>query len=571
VVQRQVFRAFSTFALAAALLAVGLVLTSRPAFADAKNEAAAKALEQKAMQEDYLNTDFDKAIDKLRQASAKCGSDKCSSIVRASIQVNVGVIQLAGKQNRDAAIAAFVDALKTDSNAAVDNDLRSKEIDAAFAEAKKQVGSGASGGGPPAAGDFSITPPPGQLVRTPLDVYFTYGGSDTLAKVVVKYKGFGMTEWKTLEAHAVDKGWGAEIPCADVQQGDLVYYLQGFNANNDPIATGGDRNNPYKTAVTRDFSGDAPHFPGKDPPKQCADAGDCPPDFPGCKKGGGDEAASNLKSEGDACEEDAECKSGTCTTDKVCAAGGDEEKPANGKRKKFWIGVAGQWDIAAVPGANQACLLYGPGQPPGNTTNTSATPVNTGGYYCTNNGSDFPSRANATQNSQISPNVDDKVQGGFAPANIRVMVTFDYAATANLLVGGRVGYVANTYDGQAAKNEGKTSFMGPVHLEARGTYVLGRDPIANAGLAPYLMGALGVSTWDGGVNVTVAQNPTFGNATTTAKAWVNSGPFFLSAGGGIRYAFSPRAALLVGPRLNLAFGSVTMFSISPELGLQYGF
>ena len=61
-VPRPVLRAFSTLALASALLGT----LSRPAFADAKTEAAAKALEQKAMQEDYLNTDFDKAIDKLR-------------------------------------------------------------------------------------------------------------------------------------------------------------------------------------------------------------------------------------------------------------------------------------------------------------------------------------------------------------------------------------------------------------------------------------------------------------------------------------------------------------------------
>jgi hypothetical protein len=567
VVLRKVLRGFSTFALAIALFAA-TAAAARPARADAKAEAAAKALEQKAMQEDYLNTDFDKAIDKLRQATAKCGSDKCSSIVRASIQVDIGVIQLAGKQNRDAAIGAFVDALKTDSNVKVEDDLRSKEIDSAFAEAKNKVGSAPKDSGPPAAGDFSIQPPPGQLVRTPLDIYFTYGGSEALAKVVVKYKGFGMPEWKTLEAHAIDKGWGVEIPCVDVQQGDLQYYLQGFNANNDPIATGGDRNSPYKTAVSRDFAGEAPHFPGKDPPKQCADAGDCPPDFPGCKKGGGGEDSS-LKSEGDTCEEDSECKSGTCSTDKTCAAGGEEETAPKGKRRKFWLGLAAQWDITVIPGANQVCLLYGPNQPPGNTTNTSATPVNSSGYYCTDSGgNDFPSRSSATENGQINPNVDDKVQGGFAPANIRVLLTFDYAATANMLIGARLGYVANTYDGQAAKNEGKTSPLGPVHLEARTTFVLGHDPLANAGLAPYVMGALGASTWDGHVSVTVVSNS---GQVATEKAWINSGPFFLSVGGGIRYAFTPRVALLVGPRLNVAFGSATLISISPELGLQYGF
>jgi hypothetical protein len=549
---RLVVRSLSILALALALVAT----TRSSARADAKVEGAAKALEQKAMQEDYLNTDFDKALEKLNQASNKCGAEKCSSIVRAQIKVEIGVVQIAGKQNRDAGMAAFVDALKIDSNAKVDDDLRTKEVDSAFAEAKNKVGSSSSA---PAASDFTVQPAPATMVRTPLAVYATYAGTEALTKVVVKYKGFGMGEWKTLQAKSMDSGgWGVEIPCADVQQGDLLYYLQGFNANNDPVATGGDRNNPFKTTVKRDFAGEAPHFPGKEAPKQCAEAGDCPPDFPGCKKGGAEEPTgeSTLKSEGAECEDDGECQSGSCK-DKVCTAG--EGKKSSSKRAKFWIGASFQMDFVLLPSANQVCLL-----------NAAALPVNTSGYYCTDSsGNDFPSRTNPAQNNSIQ-NGSDQVQGGFAPGDIRLMLTFDYAATENLLVGARLGYVLNSYNGSAAKNEGKA--FAPIHAEARGTWVFGRDPLSNAGLAPYAMVAAGISEWDAQVAVNVAEKGANNQVSTQSyKAWVVSGPAFFSLGGGLRYAFTPHFAAMVGPRFNVAFGNASLISLSPELGVQYGF
>src|SRR5580704_2699614 len=67
--------------LSSRLIALGLALVllavARPAQADARTEAAAKALEAKAMQEDYLATEFDKALEKLNQAASKCG-ERCS-------------------------------------------------------------------------------------------------------------------------------------------------------------------------------------------------------------------------------------------------------------------------------------------------------------------------------------------------------------------------------------------------------------------------------------------------------------------------------------------------------------
>ncbi|HEY2510829.1 MAG TPA: hypothetical protein VGI39_08235 [Polyangiaceae bacterium] len=541
-----------------ALLALGVVtLFSAPARADGRTENAARGLEQKAMQEDYLATDFDKALEKLNSAIGKCGTERCSSIVRAQLKRDVGVVQIA-KQNREAAVAAFAEALRADSNVVLDPDTRTKDVDAAWNEAKKQAGAGGGaatggGGGAPPAGDFTVNRAAQTLVRTPLPIYAEYTGSETLAKVVLKYKAFGMGEWKTLEMKPMDKAWGAEIPCLDVVGGDILYYVQGFNAANDPVATSGDRNNPFKTTAKANFSGDLPHFPGKAAPSQCQDTGDCPPDFPGCKKpvapSSGDEgtAESSLKSEGEDCESDDQCASGTCNAEKTCGAG-----TGNKKFRRWWIGLDLQLDFVPLPGADKVCLL----------TDPQATPVNTAGYYCYYGG-DFPSRTNRADNQQIDPNHSDRVAGGYALGTFRAMASLDYAINTHLLTGVRLGYAFNGYPGVAG------GAFPPVHAEARVTYIFGDQPLAKKGPGIYLSFGAGVTQFAANVSVSVIRLTT--NQATVVQAWDFTGPGFAALGAGLRYALSNRAAFMLGGRATAGFGNATFVPIlSPELSFQYG-
>ncbi len=280
--------------LASFALAVALVATiSLPALAqNAKVEAAAKALQKKAMDDDYLATEFAKAQDKLDKAIASCGTDKCGAPLRAQLKRDLGVVQIGGQLDKEKGIGNFVEAIKLDANIALDPDLRTKDLDAAFAEAKKRAAGGAptpapGGGGTPGqpSGDFIHEPVAEQQIRTAIPVYVEYSGEEQLVKVIARYKGFGMSDWKPVELKKMgDRGWGGVLPCGDVQQGTTQYYVQGFNADNDPVAVGGDRNNPYKVKVTREKVAEPPHLPNQAPPTQCADTGDCPPNFPGCKK-----------------------------------------------------------------------------------------------------------------------------------------------------------------------------------------------------------------------------------------------------------------------------------------------
>lgn len=573
----------------AAALAIGLTFAigDSPAFADPKTEAGAKALQKKAMEEDYLATEFGKAKEKLEKALAACGADKCAPAVKALLHRDLGVVYVGGLNDKDKGQAAFAEALKADPAVALDKDLTTKEITAVFEAAKKGGGAPAPGPGPGPSkgpsGDFVHTPFPEQQVRTSVPVLVEYGGEEKLVKVLVRYKGFGMTEFKQFELRKLsEKQWGGNSPCGDVQTGDFLYYIQGFNDQNDPVATAGSRNEPYKTKITAQAVADAPHLPNQPAPTQCADTGDCPPDFPGCKKKpppGGDEPTG--KPEGEACVEDNECQSNKCEKDKgadpldkgVCTA------PKGGPKgyRKFWAGLQFGMDFAFLPSGDEVCKL----------DKNANFPLNDTGYYCYEGaqGRDYPTRSVkldgsdradpatlAENNSILSPQSFNKVQGGVAPATIRILATADYGVTKNVMIGARLGLVVNTYPGEEGGKDAK-GFGAPIHLELRGTYLFGEGLTKTSGIIPYAFLGGGISNWDAKVGVTVTEvnAQTNARANRAVDAWYLGGPGFIGFGGGVRIMATERVAIPLGLRMAFALGNGVLPAISPELGVQFGF
>jgi opacity protein-like surface antigen len=206
----------------------------------------------------------------------------------------------------------------------------------------------------------------------------------------------------------------------------------------------------------------------------------------------------------------------------------------------------------------------------------SAAPINTAGYYCIdpgNNNADYPDRNDkqGTQNKNIvQDGKTDKVAGGGAFGNVRLLLTFDFALSPNFLLGLHGGVILNSYPGTAAQNDGKFSALGPVHLEGRATYVIGRDGVMRPGVGAYLMGGFGYAQSTARVGVSVREQGSPQNK--QVDAWAIGGPIFFTVGGGLRYGLSSRAALLIGPRLNFAFGNGLGFfpSTGLEGGIQFG-
>ena len=428
-----------------------------------------------------------------------------------------------------------------------------------------------------------------QVVKTPVPVYVEYTGSGALKRVVLRYKGFGMTEFANVDMVKMGSGYGASAKCTDVQQGDFKYFIQGFDDQNDVIASAGSRKNPFVVnirASVDDMNGDAPRLPGKKPEKQCGEtcpegpAGKCCRDPESCKGDGGGggtlevgaecsesteckssmctdgkcaEAAAKGKSDGESCEADNECSSESCKEGK-CAAVGPKKGP------RIFIGLGAAFDITFISSTDastkKACL-GGIGAPKG------VTPAPDEGYRCAENGAAYPS--NSTQFTGLNANGNaGAVQSGTVFGNFRILASFDYAPTGNILIGGRAGIVLNG---------SPISSLPYLHVEVRFHYVFGQEALwSKHAVSPYIMVGAGVSTYDAAVSVPVREAA--GTPLKFVDAWASGGPVFASVGGGIRVQLgSPKAVMMLTPVkavISIPPNS-TLISLEPELAFAFGF
>jgi hypothetical protein len=626
-------------------------LATRPALgADANIEKQARALQKRAIEEDSLNVNYPEAVRKLAAAIGKCDGDKCNASLKGALYRDLGAMLILGGTSIDDGRGAFAKALGLDPSLDLDPAYKNPMLEGMWNDAKRKVsggggggaggaaggaggggaatggdnsggggettgggGSGGGGGGAAQTGDFAHVPATAELVRTPLPVYAEYSGSEKLLRVVVKYRGPGMTDWKPVELRRMDSGYGGLIPCKDVTVGNVQYYIQGYGTSDDPVASSGSRSKPFSVPVKTELSGQGPSLPGQEPPKQCADttgANDCPPDFPGCKakkKAEGDDCHRNgdcesgqcsgglcvdKKGEGEDCDADADCASGTCSDSKCTApkkgsdescdsdddcssgtckdgkCGGSSKKGgggSSGKYKKIWIGLGLSIDLVSLPQATNVCKL--------NTMGTA--PTNTAGYQCVDpsTGANFPG-ANSTANGQFDNGMaaaTDSLSGGFVPGNLRIFASFDYALGMNVLVGARAGYVLLT---DPASSPGPA--FAPVHLEARFTYLFGQNALTS-GFSPMVFGALGAGEFDANIGVTATLTQSSGAGALAAgprpeNAWLTAGPFFAALGIGGRVMLGSSLAATLALKGEGAFGGSagSLFGIAPELGMQLG-
>jgi hypothetical protein len=604
-------------------LLVGFMsLAARPAMgADPNIEKQVQLLQKRAIEEDNLNLNYPEAIKKLATGISKCDGDKCSQALKGALYRDLGAMLILGGSVEDGR-AAFAKALGLDPSLELDTAYKTPVLDGIWNDVKKKAGAatGGVGGGegptplPEAGaaqqptGDFAHVSPGAQLVRTPLPVYAEYLGTEKLLRVVVKYRGAGMSDWKPVELRKLSTGYGGLIPCKDVAEGKMQYYIQGFGASEDPIAASGSRTKPFTVPIKTELSGPPPSLPDQEPPKQCAQTvggSDCPPDFPGChaaKKTGGEDCARNgecesgscasgkcaeKKGEGDECDNDNECASGSCSdgkctaqkkgpgdscdSDDECSSGSckegkcsDTEASKPGKVRKIWIGLAGSFDVVALPASDNVCFI-----------GMDAAPLNTVGYQCVDPGTstNFPPIVNGKRSLSVSNNIQgpgpgsrygDAVGGGLALANVRLTLSFDYALNMNILIGARAGYVLFT---DPATTLGAA--FAPIHLEARGTFLLGKDALAKT-IAPMLLIAAGAGEFDASIGVVVQLKD---GSSKNENAWITAGPMFAAAGAGLRFLLAPTVATTVAVKGQGAFGGSAgvLFSLAPELGVQLGF
>jgi hypothetical protein len=584
--------------LAAWLLVAFATLLAQPALgADPIAEKQARELQKAAIEEDNLNVDFPAAIKKLATAISRCGADKCDASLRGALYRDLGaMLVLSG--SLDDARAAFAKALTFDSSLELDPAYKNPVIEGLWNDARKKAAAAAKG----AEIEFVHKPFAAQLVRTPLPIYVESPGAEKLQRVVVKYRGAGTTEWKSVELRKMGKGYGGLIPCADVAEGTIQYQIQGYGTSDNPIAGSGTRGKPHSVSIKRELTGPAPSLPGQEAPKQCAPGGgtgECPPDSPGCRaprKAVGEDCNSDpecekgacvvgkcvdKKPEGEACQKDDECAGGLCRDSKCAARKKQGDEPCgtgdecasgtctDGKctavaaevsgtpmQHRIWVGIALSLDVVLLPTARDVCVL--------NSDLKSA--VNGAGYRCVDQTTSANFPPDAQTNADIARSTGDSVgTGGFVPGNLRILASADYALNPNMLVGARAGFVLFT---DPASNPGPA--FPPLHLEARFTYLFGDDALSST-FAPMVLVAAGASEFDAHIGVPLRMMST--GKSVNEDAWLTAGPLFAAAGGGARWLVGPRAAITAAIKFQAAFGGSAggiFGGLAPEIGAQFG-
>jgi hypothetical protein len=184
-----------------------------------------------------------------------------------------------------------------------------------------------------------------------------------------------------------------------------------------------------------------------------------------------------------------------------------------------------------------------------------------------------------------------------------VLVSYDRVVTPRITLGARLGFASGDRAPEAAKTGVPFS---PLHAEVRLGYWLTQDPFSGVGLRPYLHLGAGLATvhaksavqiydCQGGVNGVdvggqivggydqapwagyedcaagaVAPSAEAGIDDIYLDAYKTMGQFFLTAGGGFVYAFSPSFGLQLNLNLML-FVPTSGFGVEPSLGPVLGF
>jgi tetratricopeptide (TPR) repeat protein len=491
----------------------------------APEDASALKLREEAVYTDYLATNFKGAEERLAQALARCSrAADCAPSVVARIQCDLGAV-LFNDQKTDEARAHFSLAFKQDPNVAIDEDLASPEMQRIFATAREGVPTiGAPLALPVAAAqdDIKHTPPTAEAILTPVPIYAELGAGATAARVIARYKAFGMEKWKTMVLRKLGAGWGGEIPCFDVgdSTGALKYFIQATDENGDLVATSGRLVAPHVVQIVTAITGQPPHLPGAKPPSQCTQKSDCPPGFPGCEDG------SNKK----ACAANDDCPEGQACQDGACEATSDETPRA--AFKKNWLTLGFQAEVLSMPSAVDAC-------------------AGGKGYTC------FDSHGTYYSGVPLL-GADDAVSGGPAIATMRVLLGYDRVVGQQLLVGGRLGYAFNG----GPQRPGAASFL-PVHAEGRLSFWFGHDPLGRAGFRFFALVAGGVAEVDAGVQVDAyASSQAYATGQSqNYVAWRKTGLGFAAEGLGAMYATTPSSGVV------LEIKALEMF---PTLGLGAG-
>lgn len=253
------------------LWSLGLALVSLFAAAPARAaspDARAKRLEDQAMNQDYLATDFKGAEKKLKKAVSVCQSG-CSTKRLGRILRDLATVYIVGLKDPAHGLEAMQNALAADPSLKLDPAYVTPELQSAY-----EAAGGKGKAGPASSGELQHEPVAEQRRGTPVPVYVEVPGDVGAKKFKLYYRSAPDKSWHSRHMHPVGDGYGAEIPCDAVTGNDEVrYYVRAVDDDDRVVASAGAPDEPYKVELVQELYGDAPRLPGSEPPESCSGGG----------------------------------------------------------------------------------------------------------------------------------------------------------------------------------------------------------------------------------------------------------------------------------------------------------
>lgn len=540
----------------------GLMVSSTTAWAG-PSDAEAKKLAEQAIYEDYLNLQFDAAIEKLKQAATLCETG-CGQSIKAMVLRDLGVVYFAGMEDPATAQDYFKQAIQADPFIRLDEDLSSDEIKAAFDEAKAAVGAPTSAdlGGttpepaaavePESAVSGEHEPPKEQAVDTPVPIFLRTSG-EGVDGVKLMFRAPGQDKFRSMGLRPYKGGWGGEIDCGAVskQPGTLEYYFVLYDEMGREFERVGDEFDTFSVPIKQTISGRGPSLPDQSPPSSCRElsAADCPPGFPGCESYEGEEWAQQ--------EEEA------------------VDVPS------FWFTLGGQLDFLMMEATGGACFAdsgYACFYSDGTYRDPNAPLINRDGNVV------FDPVTNEAVPSNAGVSIGGQQQGagtlpsGFALGTQRIMLGVDYAATPEILVGVRLGYALGGAPQKRSPFSGDGQAFVPIHAEVRGAYWF--TGAHRGTVRPYAQLGAGLAQVDAGATVHIVDTQfiqtCFDLGQTTSNclerkltAYRVTGTAFASAGLGMMLAVGDNHGFMLEGRGMLMF-PVSGTALAAGLGYTFG-
>lgn len=314
------------------LLAVSLSMLAFHANAQPRPQQQVIDLNRQAM-EAYNNLEIDQARQLLEQAEQLATQNHVTGAPLARTYLNLGVLQIAGLGDNAAGLQLFIQALRADSTVQLDPLTSTPEIQLMYARARNEVGTAVTTQPDPVV---STDPPPSnipheavpeQLVQTPVPVFLEVPPRQRVSEVNLYYRGHGMRAYRQVAMDRMRGGYGFEIPCHDVFEPAIYYYIEVIGRNGDRVAFVGNEERPVTVPIVTTRNHPPPSLPGQAPPQQCASQEECPPGMPGCG-GGGTAGLGDACSRDRDCQDALSCEEGLCISDEASEAPPVEEEPA---------------------------------------------------------------------------------------------------------------------------------------------------------------------------------------------------------------------------------------------------